>query len=149
MDILAKYNWLYSYTWFSLKFLFYFGWLRVAESLYNPFGDDDEDFEMNDLVDRHIKVGFQLVDGTVEPCALPEEGARTIITELYTRYFSLAGYVLTYDIVIRDCFFYHFFLRVKSLLICFGGSLLCPLCEYQMGGWLLLNIYRYWYCISK
>ena len=24
----------------TVKFLFYFGWLRVAETLYNPFGGD-------------------------------------------------------------------------------------------------------------
>ena len=29
---------------------------KVAESLLNPFGDDDEDFEHNWLVDRHMKV---------------------------------------------------------------------------------------------
>ncbi len=56
-----------AHVWFpvftSLKFLFYFGWLKVAESLYNPFGDDDEDFEMNELVDRHLRVGLHLVDG--------------------------------------------------------------------------------------
>ena len=40
----------------SLKFLFFFGWLRVAETLYNPFGDDDEDFGMDELLDRHAKV---------------------------------------------------------------------------------------------
>ena len=57
----------------SLKFLFYFGWLKVAESLYNPFGDDDEDFEMNELVDRHLSVGLLLVDGREEPPTLMEE----------------------------------------------------------------------------
>ncbi len=30
---------------------------QVAEQLINPFGDDDEDFELNWLVDRHMKVG--------------------------------------------------------------------------------------------
>jgi hypothetical protein len=40
----------------SLKFLFFFGWLRVAETLYNPFGDDDEDFGMDELLDRHARV---------------------------------------------------------------------------------------------
>ncbi len=57
----------------SLKFLFYFGWLKVAESLYNPFGDDDEDFEMNELVDRHLRVGLHLVDGREDPPALMED----------------------------------------------------------------------------
>jgi bestrophin, other len=29
---------------------------QVAEQLINPFGDDDEDFELNWLIDRHVKV---------------------------------------------------------------------------------------------
>ncbi len=39
-----------------LQFLFYIGWLKVAESLVNPFGDADYDFELNWMVDRHLKV---------------------------------------------------------------------------------------------
>lgn len=30
--------------------------VQVAEQLINPFGDDDEDFELNWLIDRHTKV---------------------------------------------------------------------------------------------
>lgn len=28
---------------------------RVAETLYNPFGEDDDDFELNQLLNRHFK----------------------------------------------------------------------------------------------
>ncbi len=28
--------------------------LRVAETLYNPFGEDDDDFELNELLNRHF-----------------------------------------------------------------------------------------------
>ena len=37
----------------AFKFLFIFGWLRVAETLYDPFGEDDEDFDVNALLHRH------------------------------------------------------------------------------------------------
>jgi len=45
----------------TIKFLFYFGWLRVAETLYNPFGEDDDDFELNELLNRHFKVALTIV----------------------------------------------------------------------------------------
>ena len=42
---------------FTLFELFiYFGWIKVAETLLNPFGDDDEDFQVNYLIDRNLQV---------------------------------------------------------------------------------------------
>lgn len=45
-----------------LQFLFYVGWLKVAEALMNPYGEDDDDFDMNYLVDRNIQVAFMIID---------------------------------------------------------------------------------------
>lgn len=37
-----------------LKFIFFYGWLEVAEAIANPFGNDDDDFQICELVSRHL-----------------------------------------------------------------------------------------------
>ncbi|CAD6191947.1 unnamed protein product [Caenorhabditis auriculariae] len=46
----------------ALQFIFYVGWMKVAESLMNPLGEDDDDFECNFLLDRNLAVGLTIVD---------------------------------------------------------------------------------------
>ena len=64
---------LYYPIFMTVRFLFIFGWLRVAETLYNPFGEDDEDFELNELLNRHFKVSMSIVDEHEDPPELQKD----------------------------------------------------------------------------
>eukprot|EP00092_Neocalanus_flemingeri_P002101 GFUD01002241.1.p1 GENE.GFUD01002241.1~~GFUD01002241.1.p1 ORF type:complete len:398 (-),score=86.32 GFUD01002241.1:145-1338(-) len=64
---------LYFPIFMTFKFLFFFGWLRVAEALYNPFGEDDDDFALRELINRHLKVGMKIVDKLEDPPQLVKD----------------------------------------------------------------------------
>ncbi|KJH47018.1 Bestrophin [Dictyocaulus viviparus] len=49
-----------------LQFVFFVGWMKVAEVLLNPLGEDDDDFECNWILDRNLQVGFNVVDTTYD-----------------------------------------------------------------------------------
>jgi hypothetical protein len=39
-----------------IEFIAYLGWIKVAETLLYPWGDDDEDFQVNYVIDRNFQV---------------------------------------------------------------------------------------------
>jgi len=54
-----------------LKFIFAFGWLEVAEAIKNPWGPDPDDFQVCDLIERHI---WALGKGLEQWQGPPKEG---------------------------------------------------------------------------
>ena len=57
----------------SLQFIFYVGWLKVAETLINPWGEDDDDFDTNYMVDRNIQFAFLLIDQVIHSKSISYE----------------------------------------------------------------------------
>uniref|UniRef100_A0A7I4YN08 Bestrophin homolog n=1 Tax=Haemonchus contortus TaxID=6289 RepID=A0A7I4YN08_HAECO len=51
-----------------LQFIFVIGWMKVAEALLNPLGEDDDDFECNFLIDKNIATGLSIVDEAYNKC---------------------------------------------------------------------------------
>uniref|UniRef100_A0A915E4E8 Bestrophin homolog n=1 Tax=Ditylenchus dipsaci TaxID=166011 RepID=A0A915E4E8_9BILA len=50
-----------------MELLLLVGWLKVAEALLNPFGEDDDDFECNYVIDRNLSTGFEIVELYEQP----------------------------------------------------------------------------------
>lgn len=58
-----------------LQYVFYMGCLRVAQSLFNPFGTDDQDFDMMGYLERNIMVVLVTLQQDVDskPAVLKKE----------------------------------------------------------------------------
>ena len=46
-----------------MQYLFFVGWLKVGESLARPFGEDDENLQLNYIIDRNVRVAFSICNG--------------------------------------------------------------------------------------
>ncbi len=72
----------------SLQFIFYVGWMKVAEALLNPYGEDDEDFDTNWMVDRHLQLSYLMVDEVRDELARRFGGQLYAVTLQISLFFS-------------------------------------------------------------
>ncbi len=77
----------------------------MAESLYNPFGDDDEDFEMDELLDRHLATVGSLAEGRDDPPAIMDHEHGSWLTS------SMDGFVRS---VMNNMFQQRLLIRILS-----------------------------------
>ncbi|XP_075392873.1 bestrophin-2a [Tenrec ecaudatus] len=77
-----------------LQFFFYAGWLKVAEQLINPFGEDDDDFETNFLIDRNFQVSMLAVDEMYDDLAVLEKDLYWDATEARAPYTAATAFLL-------------------------------------------------------
>ncbi|VDL69817.1 unnamed protein product [Nippostrongylus brasiliensis] len=57
----------------TFQMLFYLGWLKVGQFLMNPFGEDDDDFELNYVLDRNTCIAHMMATELSDQC--PDVGA--------------------------------------------------------------------------
>ena len=56
-----------------MELVAYMGWIKVADSLLNPFGDDDADIDINYIINRNLQVSYHIVDDNTVPQMEEEE----------------------------------------------------------------------------
>ncbi|PAV77280.1 hypothetical protein WR25_22901 [Diploscapter pachys] len=46
----------------TVQFLFFVGWFKVGQDLMRPWGQDEDDYEVNYLIDRNMAVSFAIIN---------------------------------------------------------------------------------------
>uniref|UniRef100_A0A5S6PHY5 Bestrophin homolog n=1 Tax=Brugia malayi TaxID=6279 RepID=A0A5S6PHY5_BRUMA len=99
LQILCNYNWVpipLAYPQIDLllpcvtmmEFIIFVGWMKVAEGLLNPFGEDDDDFESNFLIDKNLAVSLCIVDDASNDAPEMEKDrfwSNSKINEIYSK----------------------------------------------------------------
>uniref|UniRef100_A0A8R1HJH5 Bestrophin homolog n=1 Tax=Caenorhabditis japonica TaxID=281687 RepID=A0A8R1HJH5_CAEJA len=67
----------------TFQMLFYLGWLKVGQYLMNPFGEDDDDFELNYVLDRNTAIAHMMATELADQ--LPSIGAPMLPAIPHTR----------------------------------------------------------------
>ncbi|CAB3396868.1 unnamed protein product [Caenorhabditis bovis] len=67
----------------TFQMLFYLGWLKVGQYLMNPFGEDDDDFELNYVLDRNTAIAHLMATELADQ--LPEIDAPAYPAVPHTR----------------------------------------------------------------
>ncbi|TGZ65614.1 hypothetical protein CRM22_005782 [Opisthorchis felineus] len=67
-----------------LELVIYVGWLKVAETLLNPMGEDDEDLDVDSIINSNWRTAWCIVDGmkTSPPAVLRDAHWAEAIVEL-------------------------------------------------------------------
>ncbi|PIO61495.1 Bestrophin [Teladorsagia circumcincta] len=75
----------------SIELVCYVGWMKVAMELLNPFGEDDEDFDCNFLLDRNLTISLAAVDDAFDdiPEVSPDMFWQDTVSPLYSQ--EMAG----------------------------------------------------------
>ncbi|CAD5221782.1 unnamed protein product [Bursaphelenchus okinawaensis] len=75
-----------------VEFIIYMGWMKVAEALLNPLGEDDDDLEINCVMDKNLITGMLLVDrgnDQIPPLSKDKHFYEAVIHPLYS--YTAAG----------------------------------------------------------
>lgn len=71
-----------------LQFIFFVGWFKVAQNLARPFGENDDDIELNVILDRNAWVAMSFADQICDqnpPLVEDEFFGHNIVSLPYTR----------------------------------------------------------------
>uniref|UniRef100_A0A914UQ25 Bestrophin homolog n=1 Tax=Plectus sambesii TaxID=2011161 RepID=A0A914UQ25_9BILA len=66
----------------TFQMCFYLGWLKVGQFLMNPFGEDDDDFELNYILDRNTFIAHMIASDVADQCPKVAEETVKHLTEL-------------------------------------------------------------------